>query len=332
MKQPQAFVVGLFLALHFIASIEALSCPPASIPTVSVPGSVTNGVISASTPNYIGYASGDTFYQFSFTGYVRQHVKITTCAPRTNFDTFVRVYSGCPVEGKQIDVSDDDSLCGSSGLASTLVFYADPNTVYVVHVEGFDSAVGNFALVISLPDSSSSPAATATPTRTRSRAPTSTPIPNAVIYNRKIYRLLDGSISPQNAGRDFCQTDPLSVPAGWSLAPRNADSIAVSKLYPWGTDCLILADGSTWETSDYTSGLPNQDCWFSPSDAVLGYDSATGAYQVLSCAREILLVKNTARVREELQAEEVEVADPVIGRAPFTSSTTLDDNDTNGSH
>lgn len=48
----------------------------------------------------------------------------------------------------------------------------------------------------------------------------------------------------------------LAIPDGWELAPYDDDTVAALRKGIWGTECLVLADGSAWRTTQ--QGLCNQ--------------------------------------------------------------------------
>jgi hypothetical protein len=117
-----------------------------------------------------------------------------------------------------------------------------------------------------------------------------------ITYNSQKYAALDGW-SPTDFSTQGCQSTPLNLPSGWSIAQNNAASIAVIALYPWGTDLMVLADGSQYYTrnSRYSgmSGQPRQ--WYccdqgpTPLQKSAGLDG-NAQYAVTACARRILII------------------------------------------
>eukprot|EP00741_Cyanophora_paradoxa_P003004 tig00000658_g2916.t1 len=99
----------------------------------------------------IGYSSGEVMYRFSVP--TARDISISTCNSATNFDTVVYVYAAdqCPltVASPAFIVSNDDDP--SCGLASTVRFQAQANTVYIVAVEGYSSQVGEYVLTVNDP-------------------------------------------------------------------------------------------------------------------------------------------------------------------------------------
>ena len=92
---------------------------------------------------------------------------------------------------------------------------------------------------------------------------------HAVVSNGSVYRTLDGAPADgawdaaPNAGcqcEDFagagqhsasdCPSGFALVPEGFGLAPNSAESRAVVAAHAWGTTCLVLADGSSWNTQN----------------------------------------------------------------------------------
>lgn len=57
------------------------------------------------------------------------------------------------------------------------------------------------------------------------------------------YATLD-DVAATSADPAGSQVDPLDMPAGWAVAPSDATSRAAAAQFTWGTDCLVLADGS----------------------------------------------------------------------------------------
>jgi hypothetical protein len=78
----------------------------------------------------------------------------TTCNASTNFDTEVRVYTGtCGALNSMIEVTcnDDNAVCASSGLQSTVSWCAEFGITYYISVGYYASGVGtgNFVLNVS---------------------------------------------------------------------------------------------------------------------------------------------------------------------------------------
>ena len=118
-----------------------------------------------------------------------------------------------------------------------------------------------------------------------------------ITYNSQKYAALDGW-SPTDYSTQGCQSTPLNLPSGWSIAQNNDASIAVIGLYPWGTDLMVLGDGSQFYTqnSRYSgmAGQPRQ--WYCCDQGPTPLQKSTGLdgnaqYAVTACARRILIIK-----------------------------------------
>ena len=121
-----------------------------------------------------------------------------------------------------------------------------------------------------------------------------------ITYNGKKYAALDGW-SPTDYSSQGCQSTPLSLPSGWSIAQNNAASIAVIAMYPWGTDLMVLADGSQYYTdNDRFSGMAGQSrpwycCYDGPTPLQQSADLYGNAqYAVNACERRILIINTCA--------------------------------------
>ena len=78
-----------------------------------------------------------------------------------------------------------------------------------------------------------------------------------VTYVNYEWRTLDGtSHTSTSIG---CQSSYMALPAGgWVLAPDNADAVAVTAAYPWGTHVLVFASGEGSWKFDILYGLDLQ--------------------------------------------------------------------------
>ena len=73
-----------------------------------------------------------------------------------------------------------------------------------------------------------------------------------VAYRGYEYRVLDGT-EPTDTSQG-CQDEYLALPAGgWALAEDNADAVAVTAAYHWGTLCLVFANWDSIKGSAYRS-------------------------------------------------------------------------------
>jgi len=81
---------------------------------------------------------------------------------------------------------------------------------------------------------------------------------NIVTHNGKQYRTLTGQ-NPGGqdgivGGRRVCENSAKSIPAGWKVADDTADSRAVIAGYNWNTDVIVLSNGKSYGTKNYSRG------------------------------------------------------------------------------
>ena len=124
---------------------------------------------------------------------------------------------------------------------------------------------------------------------------------HGVVISGKAYRMLDGADPAGNSAPDeaaACQcadadgngrcdsrpSDYLEPPAGWSVAPNDAESIAAIAIAGWGTSCGVLADGSGWRSANAGDETPGDRC---SGDGYLETQGA--AYTVDRCPSRVLL-------------------------------------------
>ena len=85
---------------------------------------------------------------------------------------------------------------------------------------------------------------------------------NVIEYNGYFYRTLDGAnpagSSSSGEPTSGCQRDLMPVPSGFSLAPNDADSIAVTTAHGWNTHVLVFADGVGFWTDNGVSDAGTQ--------------------------------------------------------------------------
>jgi hypothetical protein len=108
---------------------------------------------------------------------------------------------------------------------------------------------------------------------------------NAVEYNGRVYRTLDGT-SPLDTGSSKCQDYYLPLPSGWELAADNADSIYVIRYYPWGTYVMVVAGGGGYWTCCGTSAGQYWNTGLSTLS-----DTSGSTYTVSHCPMLILISK-----------------------------------------
>jgi hypothetical protein len=100
---------------------------------------------------------------------------------------------------------------------------------------------------------------------------------NAVEYNGRVYRTLDGASPLDTSLR--CQNYYLGLPSDWALAAGNADSLHVIRSYRWGTSVMVVANGVGYWTGrgDYYSNT--------------GLSTSGSTYMVTQCHLLILISK-----------------------------------------
>ncbi len=114
---------------------------PCSDPEVLSCGDfVTGSTIGGA--NFVGNAAPDAFFEAVVTQ--SGPVTFSLCDPATDYDSYIRLYDGCPTDGGTELAFDDDS-CADPGLASSITMALEPGTYYVV-VEGYSASSGNFGL------------------------------------------------------------------------------------------------------------------------------------------------------------------------------------------
>jgi hypothetical protein len=68
-----------------------------------------------------------------------------------------------------------------------------------------------------------------------------------VSYNGNLYKTLY-PVQAENQSVSGCQIFSRQLPPGWSLAPDNEESRMVVASFPWGTRCLILGSGRSYNS------------------------------------------------------------------------------------
>jgi hypothetical protein len=73
-----------------------------------------------------------------------------------------------------------------------------------------------------------------------------------VTYKGKQYRIHPGySPKSKHAG---CENSYFAKPAGWVVAPDNGDSVYVTKCLPWATHVLVMSNGRSYGTKNWSQG------------------------------------------------------------------------------
>jgi hypothetical protein len=89
--------------------------------------------------NYVNNASGDFFFQIDIDA--SAPVTFDLCDGGTDYDSYLTLWDGCPVDGGTMIASNDDSC----GLQSQIVMALDAGTYWLV-VDGYSASEGNFSL------------------------------------------------------------------------------------------------------------------------------------------------------------------------------------------
>jgi hypothetical protein len=101
---------------------------------------------------------------------------------------------------------------------------------------------------------------------------------NAVDYNGRVYRTLDGA-SPLDARTNYlCQNYYLPLPSGWALAADNADSTNVIGRHRWGTSHMVVANGNAY----YTANCGHSTCAGVFTEMTVLYNSSS-TYALAYC-------------------------------------------------
>ncbi|MFT5454796.1 MAG: hypothetical protein ACI9K2_001274 [Myxococcota bacterium] len=79
-----------------------------------------------------------------------------------------------------------------------------------------------------------------------------------------------------------CQTDPFPIPYGWEIVPLGVAGIE-DIIYngAWGTHCMLIEDGCTFGTSNYSYGNCYEPCGLMGTDGV--------NYWATSCSRRVMI-------------------------------------------
>jgi hypothetical protein len=77
-----------------------------------------------------------------------------------------------------------------------------------------------------------------------------------------------------------CQQTKITLPAGWTIARSGTNTMLAMMSYRWGTNCLVLGDGTSWFVKQGTTCGTGQ----------LTGTTATG-YAVVNCDRRVLITQ-----------------------------------------
>ncbi len=106
-------------------------------------GDVVVGTTTGAT-NSGGNGSPDVFYTYTGSG-TPEIVTISLCDGGTTYDSFLRVFASCANLNLGSEIVLNDDFCG---LQSQLNFESDGTSTYIIMVEGFGTASGNYSLAI----------------------------------------------------------------------------------------------------------------------------------------------------------------------------------------
>ena len=107
---------------------------------------------------------------------------------------------------------------------------------------------------------------------------------NFVEYGDHIYRTLDGTDPERTTVGCQGSSNYLALPPAFTVAPNDADSIAVTAAHAWGTHVLVVADGAGFWTSQGSTG-ETPGGRFRTGERLLSSD---GRYTVGSCSMRVL--------------------------------------------
>jgi hypothetical protein len=83
-----------------------------------------------------------------------------------------------------------------------------------------------------------------------------------------------------------CQQTKTVLPAGWTLARQGTNTMLAIMSYRWGTNCLVLSDGTSWYTDlGTTCGIGQLT------------GTATTGYAALNCDRRVLITQPGVSMR-----------------------------------
>ena len=75
------------------------------------------------------------------------------------------------------------------------------------------------------------------------------------------------------------------MPVGWVIAPDNADTVALTTMYPWSTHVLVVGSGVGYRTTNY----PPAGIAF--GDYQSKFVQSGNEYRCLWCSYQILIMR-----------------------------------------
>ncbi|MFC0604522.1 T9SS type A sorting domain-containing protein [Winogradskyella pulchriflava] len=197
---------------------------------------------------------------YSFTGdVVGDEVTISLCG--SSFDTFMTVYTAC-IDGAIVTGNDD-----SCGLQSEVTFTSDGVSTYLIAVEGFNGATGNYEINVScasssIPDNDDCLSA------------------EAILCNETVLGNSDSATDSDGNG---------SADVWYSYVGSVVDDTVTASLCGSGFDTIITVfdacDGTEVTANDDFCGLQSEVSWLSDGVTtylirVEGFDGETGDYEL----------------------------------------------------
>ena len=130
------------------------------------------------------------------------------------------------------------------------------------------------------PTAAPTPKPTAAPTSKPTTAPTSGI--TTIAYNGNVYSTVANV--PIGGSSLLCQSTWLAMPLGWAIAPDNADTVALSKLYSFSTHVIVVESGVGYCTTQlYCTGVPF-------GDSQGKYQQIDNLYRCPWCSYQILTI------------------------------------------
>merc|ERR1712137_779198 len=300
---------------------SAQEVPGPYSPAVSVYGDTTSDV--SSTAPSCGSSSSSGILWFSINTDVGANVTVSTCSSYTDFDTYIRVYSGncnipsCVAYG-------DDEPCQYSSTFST-VNWISTGDAYIIGVGGYSTAQGKFELIISAeagrPEGCSN--ADLIP------GPYSTPV--------SVY---DSTVGLSAYSTSYCLLSTVSPVKWYEIMPNAGDQVTVSTCNP-STDFDTTLSVFTGDCNNLVCAFSSDDNCTSTSNgrasvisfpasqtsyyvAVSGYNGASGNYELSVTANTPTGCENAIPVRIGESVFGSTVGAPSLSSAlPYCSITAI---------